>query len=94
MNEGEIAFKCNFAFMNDATGEVISRRADLNFAAEAKELCDYLQRELNRPGTWLKNDGVEVFVKHATEHRCGLKIGIKGRRLSSAISGTDPLIDG
>ena len=94
MNEGEIAFKCNFAYMNDSSDEVISRRADQNFAQEAKELCEYLQFELSRPESWLRKEGIEVEIKHATEHRCGLKIGVKGLKLSANISGTDPLIDG
>lgn len=35
---------------------------------------------------------VEVFVKYATEHRCG--VCIRGPNLSDCITGTDPLKDG
>jgi 2,3-bisphosphoglycerate-independent phosphoglycerate mutase len=94
MEEGEIAFKCNFACLDDFGEKVISRRADKNFSDCAKLLCDFLQAEFDKTGSWFENEGIEITIKHATEHRCGIKIGKKGIKLSSNISGTDPLIDG
>jgi hypothetical protein len=37
-------------------------------------------------------DGYYIRAKHATEHRCGVKI-CGGTRLSQRITGTDPLKD-
>ena len=93
MSNGEIGFKCNFAFADLETGIVIHRRVDKDFSAEARELCEYLQKELNQKGNWLDIEGVSVNIKHATEHRCCIKIGKVGLDLSEEITGTDPLYD-
>lgn len=93
MNPGEIAFKCNFAFVDSSNNDFVTRRVDKNFASEAEKLCKYLQAELNRSGTWLDAEGISVSIKHATEHRCGVKIGKDGMVLSDEITGTDPLYD-
>ena len=45
MNPGEIAFKCNFAFVEESTNIVVQRRVDKDFSAEAYELCIYLNEE-------------------------------------------------
>lgn len=94
MKPGDIGFKCNFAHVDFETGRVNLRRVDKDFAAEAHELCEYLQKELNKKEFWPKNEGISVTIKHATEHRCGIKIGYVGASLSDKISGTDPLYDG
>lgn len=93
MNPGEIAFKCNFAFVDLTKNGVVSRRVDKNFAKEAEELCKYLQTELNRDDIWIREEGIKVDIIYATEHRCGVKIGKKGLTLSDRITGTDPLYD-
>jgi 2,3-bisphosphoglycerate-independent phosphoglycerate mutase len=93
MSPGEIGFKCNFAHADLETGRVIHRRVDKDFSAEARELCEYLQKELNQKGNWLDVEGISVNIKYATEHRCGIKIGKAGMSLSDEISGTDPLYD-
>lgn len=93
MKPGEIGFKCNFANVDFETGRVILRRVDKDFAAEANELCEYLQKELSRIETWPENEGISVTIKHATDHRCGIKIGKVGASLSDNITGTDPLYD-
>ncbi|KAL6961062.1 hypothetical protein U1Q18_038825 [Sarracenia purpurea var. burkii] len=86
MSPGDIAFKSNFATLDEQTGIVISRRADRHFEEEGPILCAAL-------------DGLklslfpqyEVRVRYATEHRCG--VVLKGPNLSGNISGTDPLKD-
>ena len=93
MKPGEIGFKCNFANVDFETGRVILRRVDKYFATEARELCEYLEKELNKREAWLKAEGITVTIKHATEHRCGIKIGKVGMSLSDKITGTDPLYD-
>ncbi|KAL2467731.1 Cofactor-independent phosphoglycerate mutase [Forsythia ovata] len=86
MSPGDIAFKSNFATLDEKTGVVVSRRADRHFEEEGPILCAAL-------------DGMkltafpeyEVRVRYATEHRCG--VVVKGPKLSGNISGTDPLKD-
>lgn len=85
MSYDDIAFKCNFAYINEETGIVERRRVDREFHWGVS-LCD----ELND----LQIPGFEEFIvkcEYATEHRCGLKV--TGKNLSSQITGTDPLKD-
>jgi 2,3-bisphosphoglycerate-independent phosphoglycerate mutase len=85
MQVGDIAFKSNFAFMNDAR-VVERRRVDRTFADWGIPLCDALN------GLVVQGypDHI-VKCMHATEHRCG--ITVSGPGLSSLITGTDPLKD-
>lgn len=86
MSPGDIAFKSNFATMDENTGIVTSRRADRHFEEEGPILCAALD------GMKLPSfPGYEVRVRYATEHRCG--VVVKGPKLSGNISGTDPLKD-
>ncbi|KAK3409324.1 hypothetical protein EUGRSUZ_J01450 [Eucalyptus grandis] len=86
MSPGDIAFKSNFATLDEKTGIVISRRADRHFEEEGPILCAALD------GMKLPSfPEYEVRVKYATEHRCG--VVVKGPKLSGNISGTDPLKD-
>lgn len=86
MSPGDIAFKSNFATLDEKTGIVISRRADRHFEEEGPILCAALD------GMKLPSfPQYEVRVRYATEHRCG--VVVKGPRLSGNISGTDPLKD-
>ncbi|KAH0869952.1 hypothetical protein HID58_076974 [Brassica napus] len=80
MSPGDIAFKSNFATLDEETGVVVSRRADRHFEEEGPILCAAL-------------DGMKLpsFPEYATEHRCG--VVVKGPKLSGNISGTDPLKD-
>lgn len=39
MTPGDIAFKCNFATLDPATGIVVSRRADRHFEHLGPTLC-------------------------------------------------------
>eukprot|EP00850_Spirogloea_muscicola_P014997 SM000111S18820 [mRNA] locus=s111:369107:371266:+ [translate_table: standard] len=86
MEPGDIAFKCNFATVNDLTGEVVSRRADRHFEREGPLLCAALDNLV--PPSFAD---YKVNVRYATEHRCG--VVIRGPLLSGNISGTDPLKD-
>ncbi|KAI0498836.1 hypothetical protein KFK09_019731 [Dendrobium nobile] len=86
MSPGNIAFKSNFATMDQNTGVVTNRRADRHFEEDGPIFCAAL-------------DGMklplypeyEIRVRYATEHRCG--VVVKGPKLSGNISGTDPLKD-
>ncbi|KAH6814374.1 Cofactor-independent phosphoglycerate mutase [Perilla frutescens var. frutescens] len=86
MSPGDIAFKSNFATLDESTGVVTSRRADRHFEEEGPVLCAALD------GMKLPSfPQYEVRVRYATEHRCG--VVVKGPKLSGNISGTDPLKD-
>ncbi|KAK4803965.1 hypothetical protein SAY86_003782 [Trapa natans] len=86
MSPGDIAFKSNFATLDEKTGVVVSRRADRHFEEEGPILCAALD------GMKLPSfPDYEVRVRYATEHRCG--VVVKGPKLSGNISGTDPLKD-
>ncbi|KAF3443952.1 hypothetical protein FNV43_RR13642 [Rhamnella rubrinervis] len=86
MSPGDIAFKSNFATLDEKTGIVISRRADRHFEEEGPILCAALDG-MKIPSF----PQYEVRVRYATEHRCG--VVVKGPKLSGNISGTDPLKD-
>ncbi|KAK3217885.1 hypothetical protein Dsin_011855 [Dipteronia sinensis] len=86
MSPGDIAFKSNFATLDEKTGVVISRRADRHFEDEGPVLCAALDK-MKLPSF----PQYEVRVRYATEHRCG--VVVKGPKLSGNISGTDPLKD-
>ncbi|KAL9271323.1 2,3-bisphosphoglycerate-independent phosphoglycerate mutase-like protein [Drosera capensis] len=86
MSPGDIAFKSNFATLDEKTGIVTSRRADRHFEEAGPILCAALDR-MRLPSF----PEYEVRVRYATEHRCG--VVLKGPGLSGNISGTDPLKD-
>lgn len=87
MAPGDIAFKSNFATLDEETGIVVSRRADRHFEREGPLLCADLDG-LRVPGF----PECTVSVKYATEHRCG--VVVRGPGLSGEVGGTDPLKDG
>jgi len=86
MSPGDIAFKSNFATLDEKTGIVTSRRADRHFEEEGPVFCSALDR-IKLPSF----PEYEVRVRYATEHRCG--VVLTGPKLSGNISGTDPLKD-
>jgi 2,3-bisphosphoglycerate-independent phosphoglycerate mutase len=92
MEPGDIAFKSNFAVVDEQTGVVVRRRADRAFEREGPILCDALN------GLVVEVDEIRyrVYCRYATEHRCGVVVrpeaGAGG--LSDQIEGTDPLKDG
>ncbi|KAI4387852.1 hypothetical protein MLD38_000246 [Melastoma candidum] len=69
MSSGDIAFKSNFATMDEKTGIVTSRRADRHFEEEGPIFCAALD-ELKLPSF----PEYEVRVRYATEHRCGVVV--------------------
>jgi 2,3-diphosphopglycerate-independent phosphoglycerate mutase len=83
---GDIAFKSNFAYMNIDTRIVERRRVDREFPDWGIPLCEAISG-LTIPGY---PDHV-VECQYATEHRCAIKVS--GPRLSSLITGNDPLKD-
>ncbi|KAL0090067.1 2,3-bisphosphoglycerate-independent phosphoglycerate mutase-domain-containing protein [Phycomyces blakesleeanus] len=86
MIPGDIAFKSNFAYIDKATGIVLSRRADRHFEGLGPTLCAALD------GIILPSfPNHTVAVKYATEHRCGVRV--RGPNLTDEITGTDPLKD-
>ena len=87
MAPGDIAFKCNFATLDEASGIVIRRRADRNFEHIGPDLCAFLNG-LKLPSF----PACSTAVKYATEHRCGVRV--RGEGLTDTITGTDPLKDG
>lgn len=86
MKAGDIAFKCNFAYMDPTTHKVVKRRVDREFDKWGLELVTFLDN-MKIPGY----EQYEVRTKHATEHRIGLKVS--GPNLSNDVTGTDPLVD-
>jgi len=86
MIPGDIAFKCNFAYINKNTGIVEKRRVDREFHHWGLELIDVIDG-MTIPGF----PDYKVAARHATEHRIGLKVS--GPGLTNKISGTDPLVD-
>jgi 2,3-bisphosphoglycerate-independent phosphoglycerate mutase len=87
MVAGDIAFKSNFACIDDATDIVVSRRADRSFEAEGPVLSAALD---GAPIEGFPHHS--VAVRYATEHRCAVRV--RGPGLSDRITGTDPLKDG
>jgi 2,3-diphosphopglycerate-independent phosphoglycerate mutase len=84
MKKGDIAFKCNFAFIRD--GIVVSRRADRHFEDVGPKFCASLN------GIKIPDfPDHEVTVQYATEHRCGIRV--RGLNLTDSITDTDPLKD-
>jgi 2,3-diphosphopglycerate-independent phosphoglycerate mutase len=87
MRRGDVAFKSNFATVDDASGLVVRRRCDRQFEKWGPPLCAFLS-DTKLPSF----PHVEVAVRYATEHRCGVRL--RGAALTDNISGTDPLKDG
>ena len=82
-----VAFKCNFAYMDMESRIVVKRRVDRYFEDWGLPLCEYLD-DIRIPGF----QDHRVMVKHATEHRCAIRV--TGPRLNSSVTGTDPLVEG
>ncbi len=87
MGFDDIAFKSNFAYINDSTGIVERRRVDRHFDKWGLDIC----KDLNGVAIPGYEKDYKVVVVHATEHRCGIKV--TGPGLSSDITGTDPIVD-
>ena len=69
----DIAFKSNFAYINDETDIVERRRVDREFNHWGLELCKVVDN-IVIPGY----EGYKVSCEHATEHRCGIRVSGPG----------------
>ena len=78
LKEGDVAFRCNFATVNEKF-QVIDRRAG-RLKDEGGELAKSLQG--------IKINGVKIIFVSSTEHR-GVLV-LRGEELSSDVSDTDP----
>ncbi len=87
MQPGDIAFKCNFAYMDPDSRVVVRRRVDRDFDKWGLPLVEAING-LQVPGF----EGYSVAAKHATEHRMGLRVS--GPGLSHLVTDSDPLVDG
>lgn len=65
----DIAFKCNFAYLNEETEIVERRRVDREFGSWGTSLTKVLDG-MSIPGY----PEHKVACEYATEHRCGLKV--------------------
>lgn len=88
MGAGDIAFKSNFASINEETGIVVRRRVDRSFEEEG----EVLSGALDGLGVEVGGRGYKVSCRYATEHRCG--VVVRGEGLCDEVEGTDPLKDG
>lgn len=79
---GDIAFRCNFATV-DESGLVVDRRAG-RIRQGTKELAAALNG--------MKVEGIQILFKEATEHRAVLVL--RGNGLSEKITDTDPKKEG
>ena len=99
MEPGDIAFKCNFATLEEEEDEeggeekalsptplVVSRRADRAFEDAGPVLCSALDG-LELPGF---RGVVEVRVKYATEHRAGVVLSTKRKKKAENGDSKDP----
>lgn len=82
LQAGDIAFRCNFATVNEE-GLVIDRRAG-RIREGTKALADAING--------MEIDGVKVIFKESTEHRAVLILRSQG--LSEKVSDTDPKAEG
>lgn len=85
MQDGDIAFKCNFSYM-DEDRVIRNRRVDRDFPSWGLPLVKLID-DIKIPGY----EQYKVTTLHATEHRIGLKVS--GPNLTNDITGTDPLRD-
>ena len=78
LQEGDVAFRCNFATVSEE-GIVVDRRA-----GRIRELTDELAKLING----LRIEDVTFLFKEATEHRAVLVM--RGKGLSANVSDSDP----
>ncbi|MHA1204549.1 MAG: 2,3-bisphosphoglycerate-independent phosphoglycerate mutase [Candidatus Heimdallarchaeum aukensis] len=82
VKEGDIAFRVNFATM-DEKGIIIDRRA-----GRIKEGTEEFIKQLNG----MKIEDVQFLMKAGTEHRAALVL--RGENLSDKVSANDPKVEG
>ena len=62
MSPGDIAFKSNFATVDDASGIVLHRRADRRFEELGPVLCAALDGELLKRQDGIKSTGCHALI--------------------------------
>ncbi len=77
LEEGDIAFRCNLATVDDKLN-VVDRRAGR--IEDGKKIAEEIDG--------MEIDGVRVILKSTTEHRCSLVL--RGENLSNKVSDVDP----
>jgi len=83
--EGDVCFRCNFATV-DENFVVLDRRAGRIADSDASKLAESLQKAR------LSDSSVEFLFKNTVQHRAVLVL--RGSKLSSAVSDSDPEIVG
>ncbi len=83
---GDVAFRCNFATVNEQM-TIIDRRAGRIANEDAVQLAKSLQKVRLK-----KSSGVDFLFKSTIQHRTVLSI--RGPKLSTAVSGSDPGVIG
>jgi 2,3-bisphosphoglycerate-independent phosphoglycerate mutase len=85
-NEGsEVAFRANFATVDERTYQIIDRRVGRSLSSEeAKELARAVD------GILLNGGRAYARVKATIGHRAVVVIGARGKRLSDRVGNTDP----
>jgi len=83
---GDVAFRCNFATVNEHM-TIIDRRAGRIANEDAVQLAKSLQKVRLK-----KSSGVDFLFKSTIQHRTVLSI--RGPKLSTAVSGSDPGVIG
>ena len=81
VSEGNVAFRCNFATVNEKL-VAVDRRAHRIENEEAKKLASSLQK------VKLETDSVKFLFKNTVQHRAVLVL--RGAKLSVAVSDSDP----
>jgi len=78
---GDVAFRCNFATVNEDF-VVLDRRAGRIADEDAAKLAESLRK------IKLKKPSIEFLFKNTIQHRAALVV--RGPKLSTAVSGSDP----
>jgi len=81
VSEGDVAFRCNFATVNERQ-VVVDRRAGRIVNEEAAKLAESLQK------IKMKTSSVKFLFKNTIQHRAILIL--RGAKLSAAVSDSDP----
>jgi len=87
INEGDLAFRVNFATREPDTRKIIDRRVGRNLSTEEATL---LAKEVNSK---VKLTGADFIFKNTIGHRGVLVIRKKKGKLSAEITNTDPAYD-
>lgn len=80
LQAGDVAIRCNFCTIDEATGKITDRRAGRIASEESKALVERLKA--------VKIDGLEVFAEPVKEHRFVLVL--RGAGLGASVNATDP----